>query len=160
MQLSPKRIMVTALVALSVGLCGAAPAAASHVIAAQGSLVPTSAIFSPPRLVGSDVVIGFTGTHQWSGSFTGTSTISGFLVQHPSGTAEFLGFATFSGITPCGRATVRVVTWGGGQLPKLTGRAVLIGVAENSVLANLQVDLLLGPTGAFVNYSGDVRCDD
>jgi hypothetical protein len=160
MQLAPRITGVTALVAISAALSAAAPAAAGHVIAVQGSLVPTSATFSTPRPVGSDVVIGFTGTHQWSGSLIGTSTISGFLVQHQSGTADFLAFGTFSGITPCGRATMRFVTWGGGQLPTLTGRAIGIGTGDDSIRANLHVDLVLGPTGAFVNYSGEVRCDD
>jgi len=160
MQLSSRRIVVTALVAVSVALCAAAPVAASQVIAAQGNLVPTSATFSPPQPVGSDAVIRFTGTHEWSGSFTGTSMLSGFLVQHASGTAEFVAFGTFSGITPCGRATMRIVTWGSGQLPDFTGRAVMIGSGDDSVRANLHVDLVLSPTGAFVNYSGDVRCSD
>ena len=155
MQLSPRKIVATAFVVGAAALCTVAPASASAAIPVQGHLAPKTATFYP-KPVGSDLILGFTGTHDWSGSFTGTSTIVGYLVLHASGEAEFRALVTFRGDTPCGNRTVRFVTAGSGQLPFLSGRAVAIDV---SVRANWHVDLVLDPaTGASVDYSGDVRC--
>lgn len=156
MQLSPRRIVATALAVGAAALCVVAPASADAAIPVHGQLAPTSATFYP-KTVGSDLILGFTGTHAWTGSFTGTSTIVGYLVLHASGDADFRALITFKGSTPCGNRTVRFVAAGSGQLPFLSGRAISI---DESVRANWQVDLVLDPaTGAFVDYSGDVRCD-
>jgi hypothetical protein len=159
MRFASRMGVATVLVTASVGLAAAAPSAAAPSAEVSGDLVPTSATFHPGQ-VGDNLVLGFDGTHAWSGSFTGTSSIVGDLVIRPSGPATFRGIVTFTGNTPCGPATVRLITTGSGELPFLSGRAVTIGAndASESVHAQLDVSLLLLPTGAFVHYTGDVHC--
>jgi hypothetical protein len=161
MQPSVRKLAVTALAAAATiallpgGVAAATPSPAS------GSIVPTSAIFNPPRAADGNLIIETSGTHAWTGTFTGTSTIDVRLVERDSGQATFQGFGTFTGSTPCGTGTMSFVTAGSGQLPFLTGRAVTIDQAAASlpVHANLNVSVVLTPLGAFVTYSGDVHCD-
>jgi hypothetical protein len=40
----------------------------------------------------------------------------------------------------------------------LTGRAVTIDGEDASLQAHLELSLVLGPSGAVVDYSGEVRC--
>jgi hypothetical protein len=159
MNLGSRRILaIAAAAALALG--AAVPAAASPSGPVAGDLAPTSATFYP-QMLGENSVLGFAGSHAWTGSFTGTSTMVGSLMQHPSGVATFRGVVTFTGSTPCGPASIRFVTTGSGELPFLTGRAVTIGAddASESVHAQLDVSLVLLPAGAFVHYTGDVHCD-
>ena len=60
-------------------------------------MAPTSANFYPTPLPGGNVLVGFTGTHTWTGSFTGTSTIKGQLLQTATGQITYLAFITFTG---------------------------------------------------------------
>ena len=162
MHRSPKRLIVAALAALTVTLAVAAPSSATRPAPVNGSLLPTSANFYPNPLPGGNVLVGFTGTHSWTGSFTGTSTIEGSLVQTPTGQITYLAFITFTGSTPCGSGTVNFVTTGSGPLPgPVNGRAVTIDQAHGSVRihASLQTVLFLGPQGASVTFTGDAHCD-
>lgn len=156
MHIRPRHALVLASAVASIALAAAAPAAAAP-IQVSGDLVPTSATLVPTQL-GANVVLDGVGTHAWTGGFIGTSSIEVELVVHPSGVSTFRGIATFTGTTPCGPATVRLITTGTGQLPFLTGRAETVG--PNDVRAQLNVSLVLDPTrGAFVHYAGDVHCD-
>ena len=161
MQRSPKRLIVTALAALTVTLAAAAPSSATQSAPVSGSVTPTSANFYPTPLPGGNVLVGFTGTHTWTGSFTGTSTIKGQLMQTATGQITYLAFITFTGSTPCGYGTVRFVTTGSAPLPgPVPGRAVTIDQADSSVHihASVQTVLFLGPQGASVTFTGDAHC--
>jgi len=160
MQPSVRKLAVAALAAATVALLPGGASAATPG-PASGSAVPTSSIFSPPRTADGNLIIEGHGTHAWTGSFTGTSTIDVRLVERDSGQATFLGFLTFTGSTPCGTGTVSFVTAGSGQLPFFTGRVVTIDQAAASlpVHANLNLSGVLTPLGAFVTYAGNVHCD-
>ncbi len=157
---SVRKLALTALAAAAIALLpGGAVAETPGPV--SGSFVPTGGIFSPPRTADGNLIIEAHGTHAWTGSFTGTSTVDVRIVERDSGQATFLGFATFTGSTPCGPGTMEFVTGGSGQLPFLTGRAVSIDQAAASlpVHANLNLSGVLTPLGAFFTYSGDVHCD-
>jgi hypothetical protein len=106
------------------------------------------------------VIIAGSGTHAWTGSLTGSSVIDVHFVVHPSGIVTYQAFLTFTGTTPCGTGTVRLVSSGSGPFPgPITGQATTIDEADASVSlhAELDVVLFLTPGGAVVTYSGDVR---
>jgi hypothetical protein len=161
MQPSLRKLTVTALAASLLALAAAASATATPPSPVAGSAVPTSAIFSPPRTAGGNVFLEATGTHAWSGSFTGTSALAVRLVEHASGEASFQASGTFTGSTPCGTGTMSFTTEGSGQFPFFTGRLVTIDQADASlpIHADLEFTLVLTPIGAFVSYTGDVHCD-
>ncbi len=155
------KLAVTTLAAATVALLPGGALAATP-IPVSGSLVPTSAIYSPPRMADGNIIVEGHGSHAWTGSFTGTSTVDVRIVERDSGQATFLGFVTFTGSTPCGTGTVRFVTVGGGQLPFLSGSIVTIdqGAASLPLHANLNLSAFLNSVGAaFVTYTGDVHCD-
>ena len=162
MQRSRKRLVIAALAALTVTLAVAAPSSAARSASVSGSVTPTSANFYPTPLPGGNVLVGFTGTHSWAGSFTGTSTIEGQLLQTPTGQITYLAFITFTGSTPCGYGTVSFISTGSGPLPgPVPGRAVTIELAGDSarVHASVQTSLFLGPQGASVTFTGNAHCD-
>jgi hypothetical protein len=161
MQRSPLRLIVAALAALTVALAVAAPSDAARPASVSGSVAPTSANFYPTPLPDGNVLVGFTGTHAWTGSFTGTSTIEGQLLQTPTGQITYLAFVTFTGSTPCGYGTVSFISTGSGPLPgPVAGRTVTIDhTGSVRIHASLQTSLFLGPQGASVTFTGNAHCD-
>jgi len=150
------RTVLAALATAAVALAAAASSAASPPVEISGDLIPTSATLVPGQ-EGANVVLDGVGTHAWTGSFTGTSSIAVELVVHPSGVSTFRATVTFTGTTPCGPATIRFLTTGSGRLPFLAGTAETIG--PNDVRAELDVSVVLDPAhGAFVHYTGHVNC--
>jgi hypothetical protein len=155
MRFRSRKTVAAAIATASLALVAAAPGIASPPIQVTGDLIPTTATLVPGQL-GANFVLAGSGTHVWTGGLTGTSTIEVELVVHPSGVSTFRGDVTFAGSTPCGPATMRFITTGSGELPFLSGHAETIG--PNDVRAELDVTLVLLPTGAFVHYTGDVHC--
>ena len=160
MQRSPLRMVVAAVATLTVTLAVAAPSGAARSASVSGSVAPTSANFFPTPLPDGNVLVGFTGTHSWTGSFTGTSTIEGQLLETPTGQITYLAFITFTGSTPCGYGTVSFISTGSGPLPgPVAGRAATIDHAGSVPLrASLQTSLFLGQQGASVTFTGNARC--
>jgi hypothetical protein len=152
---------IAALAATSVVLLAATPSVASSSTAVSGLVAPTSTDLTA-RTAGENLLIAGSGTHSWTGSLTGTSGIDVHFVVHPSGVVTYQGFLTFTGTTPCGSGTIRLVSSGSGPFPgPITGQATTINQAAASVPlhAQLTVVLFLIPAGALVTYTGDVRCD-
>jgi hypothetical protein len=161
MRPSLKRLALVGAVAACLALAAAAPSSATQSIAVSGDVVPTSATLIP-RLAGGNVMIDGSGTHVWTGSFTGTSVVETHLVIHPSGLMTVQAFLTFSGTTPCGSGTLRFTAAADGPFPgPVTGHAVTIDrdAASVPIHASLDLILFLTPAGAVVTYSGDARCD-
>jgi hypothetical protein len=160
MQRPPRTLPIAALAAAVFALAAAPPSGAAESITVAGSVVPTSAALTVRTADGNTLISG-SGTHAWTGSLTGTSVIDVHFAVHPAGKVTYHGFLTFTGTTPCGTATVHLVSFGSGPFPgPITGHATTIEQAGASVPLHAQLDvvLFLTPDGAAVTYSGDVRC--
>lgn len=159
MRPSVKRLAAGALLATSIALAAAAPSGAAGSIAVAGSAVPTSAALTTRAADGNLIIVG-SGTHNWTGSLTGTSVIDVHFVVHPSGVVTYQGFLTFTGATPCGTGTVRLASSGSGPFPgPIVGHATTIDQAASVPLhARLDVVLFLTPAGAVASYTGDMQC--
>jgi hypothetical protein len=161
MELSLKKVSLTALTATAVALVAAVPSPASSSIAVAGGAVPTSTTFTSVRSAdGNTLVEGF-GTHAWTGDLAGTSTVNIHFVIHSDGQLTYQGFGTFTGTTPCGTGTFDVVASGSGPFPgPASGKIVTVNDAKESVAIHMQLNtvLFLTPAGAVFTYSGDVRC--
>jgi hypothetical protein len=161
MQPSLRKLSVAGLAAAAIALAAAAPSSSTPSIAVSGDAVPTSATLIP-RFAGGNVLFDGSGTHAWTGSFTGTSAVKTHLVIHSSGKLTIQAFVTFTGSTPCGSGTVRLAAAGNGAFPgPVTAYATTIDRADASVPihANLDLVLFLTPAGAVLTYSGDAHCD-
>jgi hypothetical protein len=111
MRRSPTRLALVALAASSLGLAAVAPSRAAASIPVSGSVSPTSATLTP-RIADGNVTLDGSGTHDWVGDLTGTSSIVVHLVEHSSGLITYQAFLTYTGTTPCGTGTVYFVSSG------------------------------------------------
>jgi hypothetical protein len=155
-----KWLSSTALAAAALTLAVASPATATSSSPVAGNAVPTSATLTA-RTADGNVIIDGVGTHAWTGSFSGTSTVTTHFIEHPSGTLTFQGVITFTGTTPCGVGTLQFNAAGEGPLPgPISGHATTIDDANASVPihAELNLVLFLTPAGAVVSYTGDAHC--
>src|SRR5437879_4388345 len=117
MHLSLRKLSIAGLVAVSLGLAAAAPSAASSSISVSGTALPTSTTYTSVRSADGNTVIDATGTHAWSGSFTGTTVLTTHFVIHSDGQLTYQGFVRFTGSTPCGAGTVAFEIEGSGPFP-------------------------------------------
>lgn len=137
-----------ALVLAPIGATGAA--AASLTTTASGTWAATSVTFNSSHDVGGGVTIDDVTAHvSYTGTFTGTSIVHGFLVFLPDGSAFFHDDDTFTGtvngksgtvtIEATGKASAagdyrstRIIVGGTGALAHLHGRLLLIGTVQDN----------------------------
>lgn len=154
-------LSIAVMAAVFVAFATAAPSGAGDSIAVAGSVVPTSVSPLVPRVAGENLIFDASGTHAWTGDFTGTSTIDVHFAVHSLQTLTYQGLITFTGTTPCGTGTVNFESSGQGAFPgPIYGKATTIDTADASVAVHGQLELVLflTPAGAVVTYTGDVRC--
>jgi hypothetical protein len=149
------------VLALAVGALVAVTAArAADSITVAGAVAPTGMTLSA-RTAGENLMFDGSGTHDWSGSLSGTDTIDVHFAVHSLQTVTYQGLITFTGSTPCGNGTIRFAASGSGLFPgPVDGQATTIDQADSTVPMHgtLHTVLYLTPAGAFVTYTGDVRC--
>ena len=158
---SLSRLVIAALAVVSAALAVTAAAGASPSIPIAGTALQGTASLSV-RSAGGNLILDGTGTHVWTGSFTGTSVIAVHFVEHSDGTVTYQAFLTFTGTTPCGTGTVHFVSSGSGPLPgPVASRTMTVDEADATVPIHATLDgtLFLGPAGADVTYTGSAHCD-
>ncbi len=93
---SVRKLALTALAAAAIALLPGGVAAATPG-PVSGSFVPTGGIFSPPRTADGNLIIEAHGTHAWTGSFTGTSTVDVRIVERDSAPLSGGSCGSYSG---------------------------------------------------------------
>jgi hypothetical protein len=156
-----KRLLGCAAVAAILAVVAATSAFASPATPVSGSILPTSATLDA-RPAGSNAVIRGVGTFVWVGGvMDGTSDIAVHFVIHDARTLTYQGFGTYTGMTPCGSATLRLSVAGSGAFPgPAYGHATVVNQADATVPIHVDLDtvLFLTPAGAVLSYTGTVRC--
>lgn len=147
------------LAALAVGATGAAAAAAPPV-AVSGAYVYTSSGFESFREAGGNVIIGLTATVEYTGTFTGTSTVQGFIVVHSDGSANFHDVEVFTGTVNGVPGTVTFNVTGSNDAAldvKVTSTIVSAsgGLTGLTGLLRLAGSVKL-PEGPFGTYTGQI----
>jgi hypothetical protein len=157
------RLLLVAVVVLLAAVA-ASGAAASPPISASGSLTYQSATFNSIRSAGGNTIIDLSATVAYTGTFNGTSTLSGTLTLHPDGTANFRDVEIFTGTVNgiAGTATFALDGRGDASSPTVVSATAAI-VSATGGLAGLHgvlhedavvLDPAVGPVGT---YSGQIR---
>ena len=90
------RLPVVVLVVTAIGFsAGGAPASPPAPV--SGSYVYTDSWFESLRSAGGNAIIELNATVEYTGTFTGTSTVHGILIAHADGSANFHDVEVFSG---------------------------------------------------------------
>jgi hypothetical protein len=150
----------TPLLALATTLALLMPTAASVAAAdtASGTLTYTSSTINSVRFAGGNTILELTATVEYTGTFSGTSTLQGTLIFHPNGTTNFHDIETFTGTVNVASGTVTFMLNGSGD-PELNIKAVATIVDATGELAGLRgmlaetavvLDTAVGPVGTYV----------
>jgi hypothetical protein len=91
-----RRLLLVPLVVLIASVCTTGAVASAPTLA-TGTVRNTSATFNSVRAVGNNLIIDLSATAAYTGTFTGTATIHGFLIIHPDGSANFHDIKVFTG---------------------------------------------------------------
>ena len=101
------RLPVVVLIVAAVGFsAGGAPASPPATV--SGSYVYTDSWFESFRSAGGNAIIELSATVEYTGTFTGTSTVHGVLVAHADGRATFHDVEVFTGTV---NGVPGTVTW-------------------------------------------------
>jgi hypothetical protein len=153
------RLPVVALVVAAIGFAaGAAPASPPATV--SGSYVYTDSWFESFRAAGGNVIIELNATVEYTGTFTGTSTVRGVLIAHADGSASFHDVEVFTGTVNGVPGTVTLHIAGSND-SGLNVRATSTIVSASGALAGLHGTLRLAgtvrlPQGPVGTYSGQV----
>jgi hypothetical protein len=150
-------IVLVLFAALAVGTTGAS---AAPPVAVSGTYVYTSSAFESFRQAGGNVIIGLTATVEYTGTFTGTSTVQGFIVVHSDGSANFHDVEVFTGTVNGVPGTVTFNLTGSNNSAldvKVTSTIVSAtgGLSGLTGLLRLAGSVKL-PEGPFGTYSGQI----
>ena len=145
-----------ALVSLAVAAGGAN---AAPPLVGSGTFTYQSSTFDGIRQAGGNTIIELSATVLYTGTFAGTSTLSGTLTLHPDGTANFHDVETFTGTVNGVPGTVTFNLAGTGPAGLFKGTDVI--VSGTGGLANLRGVLsevgtvpaaLPGPLGTYTGH--------
>ena len=151
------RLPVVALVVAAIGsTAGAAPAAPPATV--SGSYVYTDSWFESFRSAGGNAIIELHATVEYTGTFTGTSTVHGVLIAHADGSANYHDVEVFTGTVNGVPGTV-TLNLAGSNDAGLNVRATSTIVSATGALAGLHGTLRLAgtvriPQGPVGTYSG------
>src|SRR5829696_2260865 len=146
------RLPVIVLVIAAIGFAaGSAPASPPATV--SGSYVFTDSWFESFRSAGGNAIIELHATVEYTGTFTGTSTVHGKLIAHADGSANFHDVEIFPGTV-----TLRLA---GSNDSELNVRATSTIVSATGALAGLHGMLELAgsvqiPLGTYGTYSGQI----
>ena len=153
------RLPVAVLVVTAIGFsAGGAPASPPAPV--SGSYVYTDSWFESFRSAGGNAIIELNAAVEYTGTFTGTSTVHGILIAHADGSANFHDVEVFTG-TVNGVAGTVTLNLAGSNDPSLNVRITSTIVSATGALAGLHGTLNLGgtvrvPQGPFGTYSGEI----
>jgi hypothetical protein len=153
------RLPVVALVVAAIGLtAGGAPASPPATV--SGSYVYTDSWFESFRSAGGNAIIELNATVEYTGTFTGTSTVHGVLIAHADGSANFHDVEVFTGTVNGVPGTV-TLNIAGSNDPGLNVKATSTIVSATGALAGLHGMLRLTgtvqiPQGPVGTYSGQI----
>jgi hypothetical protein len=153
------RLPVVALVVATIGFAaGAAPAAPPATV--SGSYVYTDSWFESFRSAGGNAIIELNATVEYTGTFTGTSTVHGVLIAHADGSASFHDVEVFTGTVNGVPGTV-TLNIAGSNDAGLNVKATSTIVSATGALAGLHGTLRLAgtvqlPQGPVGTYSGQI----
>jgi hypothetical protein len=151
------RLPVVALVVAAIGLtAGGAPASPPATV--SGSYVYTDSWFESFRSAGGNAIIELHATVEYTGTFTGTSTVHGVLIAHADGSANFHDVEVFTGTVNGVPGTV-TLNLAGSNDAGLNVKATSTIVSATGALAGLHGTLRLAgtvriPQGPVGTYSG------
>jgi hypothetical protein len=153
------RLPFIVLVVSAIGFsAGGAPA--SPPVTVSGSYVYTDSWFESFRSAGANAIIELNATVEYTGTFTGTSTVHGKLIAHADGSANFQDVEVFTGTVNGVPGTV-TLNIAGSNDSALNLRATSTIVSATGGLAGLHGTLTLAgsvqiPQGPFGTYSGQI----
>lgn len=151
------RLPIVALVVAAIGLtAGGAPASPPATV--SGSYVYTDSWFESFRSAGGNAIIELHATVEYTGTFTGTSTVHGVLIAHADGSANFHDVEVFTGTVNGVPGTV-TLNLAGSNDAGLNVKATSTIVSATGALAGLHGTLRLAgtvqiPQGPVGTYSG------
>ena len=153
------RLPVVVLMVAAIGFsAGGAPASPPATV--SGSYVYTDSWFESFRPAGGNAIIELHATVEYTGTFTGTSTVHGKLIAHADGSANFHDVEIFTGTVNGvpGTVTLRLA---GSNDSELNVRATSTIVSATGALAGLHGMLELAgsvqiPLGPYGTYSGQI----
>src|SRR5439155_16486985 len=93
---------------------------------ATGTFTYTSTHLTGFRIVGENAIIDLSSQVAYTGTFSGTSVLSGTLTFHPNGKADFQDVETFTGTVNGIAGTVRLILQGGSDGPNITASATVV----------------------------------
>jgi len=159
---------LTVLALLAAALAGASVAAgganAAPPLAGSGTFTYQSSTVDGIRQAGGNTIIELSATVLYTGTFAGTSTLSGALTLHPDGTANFRDVEIFTGTVNgiAGTATFALDGRGDASSPTVVSGTAAI-VSATGGLAGLHgvlhedavvLDPLIGPVGTYSTQVG------
>lgn len=157
-----KAMRLRPFIVLVVAAIGAVPSAApaSPPATVSGSYVYTDSWFQSFRSAGGNAIIELEATVEYTGTFTGTSTVRGTLIAHADGSANFHDVEVFTGTVNGVPGTV-TVNLAGSNDSALSVSATSTIVRATGGLAGLHGTLNLTgsvqiPQGPFGTYSGRI----
>jgi hypothetical protein len=154
------RLPVVVLVLAAIGFsAGGAPASPPATV--TGSYVYTDSWFESFRSAGGNAIIELNATVEYTGTFTGTSTVHGVLIAHADGSATFHDVEVFTGTVNGIPGTV-TLNLAGSNDSALTVKATSTIISATGALAGLHGTLNLAgtvhvPEGPVGTYSGQIR---
>lgn len=131
---------------------------ASPPTTASGTVGNTSATFNSVRVAGDNLIADVTATAEYTGTFTGTSTINGTLIIHSDGSASYHDVEVFTGTVNGVPGTV-TFNLNGSNDAELNAHATATIVSAAGGLAGLhgvlhEVQTVVIPTGPVGTYEG------
>jgi len=152
------RLPVVVLILATMGFAAGAPASPPATV--SGSYAYTDSWFESFRSAGGNAIIELNATVEYTGTFTGTSTVHGVLIAHADGSATFHDVEVFTGTVNGVPGTV-TLNIAGSNDSALNVRATSTIVSATGALAGLHGTLSLAgtvrfPQGPFGTYSGQI----
>lgn len=153
------RLPIVVLVIAAIGFsAGGAPASPPATV--SGSYVYTDSWFESFRSAGGNAIIELNATVEYTGTFTGTSTVHGVLIVHADGSANFHDVEVFTGTVNGVQGTV-TLNIAGSNDSALNVKATSTIVSATGALAGLHGTLNLAgsvqiPQGPYGTYSGKI----
>ena len=150
--------VVVVLVVAAIGFAaGGAPASPPATV--SGSYVYTDSWFESFRSAGGNAIIELNATVEYTGTFTGTSTVHGVLIAHADGSANFQDVEVFTGTVNGVPGTVTLKIAGSDSALNLKATSTI--VSATGALAGLHGTLRLAgtvqiPQGPVGTYSGQI----
>ena len=153
------RLPIVVLAVAAIGFAaGSAPASPPATV--SGSYVYTDSWFESFRSAGGNAIIELNATVEYTGTFTGTSTVHGVLIAHADGSATFHDVEVFTGTVNGVPGTV-TLNLAGSNDSALTVEVTSTIVSATGALAGLHGTLDLAgsvriPQGPYGTYSGKI----